>query len=60
MEEEWNWKALTNWSNTRQGSNFQEHQLKRLDRDDLINELIRVACSDRKSGSERGCCDARG
>ena len=43
MEEEWNWKALTNWSNTRQGSNFQEHQLKRLDRDDLINELIRVA-----------------
>ncbi|MEC8474617.1 MAG: SEC-C metal-binding domain-containing protein, partial [Planctomycetota bacterium] len=43
MEEEWNWKALTNWSNTRQGSNFQEHQLKRLDRDELINELIRVA-----------------
>ena len=43
MEEEWNWKALTNWSNTRQGSNFQEHQLKRLERDELIDELIKVA-----------------
>ena len=43
MEEEWNWKALTNWSNTRQGSNFQEHQLKRFEREELIDELIKVA-----------------
>ncbi|MDA9777343.1 SEC-C metal-binding domain-containing protein [Rubripirellula sp.] len=43
MEEEWNWKALVNWSNTRQGSNFQEHQLKRLERDELIDELTKVA-----------------
>ncbi len=43
MEDEWNWKALTNWANTRQGSNFQEHQLKRMERDELIDELIKIA-----------------
>lgn len=43
MEDEWNWKALTNWSNTRQGSSYQENQLKRLGRDALVDELIKVA-----------------
>ena len=33
MEDEWNWKALVKWANTKQGGNYQEHQLKRLDRD---------------------------
>ncbi len=43
MEDEWNWKALANWANTRLGSNFQEHQLKRMDRDDMIDELIKLS-----------------
>ena len=29
MEDEWNWKALANWANTRQAANYQEHQLQR-------------------------------
>lgn len=40
MEEEWNWKALVNWANSRQGANYQEHQLKKMDRDELIDQLI--------------------
>ena len=32
MEDEWNWKALATWANTKQGGNYQEHQLKRLER----------------------------
>ncbi len=28
MEDEWNWKALVNWANTRQGANYQDHQLQ--------------------------------
>ncbi len=43
MEDEWNWKALVKWANTKQGGNYQEHQLKRLDRDQLIDELIQRA-----------------
>ncbi len=43
MEEEWNWKALTKWSNSRQGSSFQENQLKRLEREQLMDELIKAA-----------------
>jgi preprotein translocase subunit SecA len=40
MEDEWNWKALAKWANTTVGTNFQDHQLKKMDRDDLINTLI--------------------
>ncbi len=40
MEDEWNWKALATWANTKQGGNYQEHQLKRLERAELIDELI--------------------
>ena len=43
MEEEWNWKALANWANTKQGCNYQEHQLKRMQRDELETELIKKA-----------------
>ncbi len=43
MEDEWNWKALVNWANTRQGGNYQEHQFKKMDRDELIDELIKKA-----------------
>ncbi|WP_372716904.1 preprotein translocase subunit SecA [Novipirellula sp.] len=43
MEDEWNWKAMTNWANTRLGTNYQEHQLKKLDRDELTDELIQKA-----------------
>lgn len=41
MEDEWNWKALVTWANTKQGGNYQEHQLKRMERDELIDELIK-------------------
>ena len=40
MEDEWNWKALAKWANTTIGTNYQDHQLKKMDRDDLINTLI--------------------
>jgi preprotein translocase subunit SecA len=43
MEDEWNWKALATWANTRQGANYQEHQLKNMDRDVMIDELIQKA-----------------
>ncbi len=43
MEEEWNWKALANWANTRLGTNYQDHQLKRMDREQMIAELTRKA-----------------
>ncbi|QDT06986.1 preprotein translocase subunit SecA [Rubripirellula lacrimiformis] len=44
MEDEWNWKALANWANTRLGTNYQEHSLQKLDRDDMIDELTKKAC----------------
>jgi preprotein translocase subunit SecA len=40
MEDEWNWKALAHWANSRQGANYQEHQLKKMDRGELIDQLI--------------------
>ncbi|KAA5544317.1 preprotein translocase subunit SecA [Roseiconus nitratireducens] len=40
MEDEWNWNALAKWSNTTLGTNYQDHQLKKMDRDELINTLI--------------------
>ncbi len=40
MEDEWNWKALAQWANSRQGANYQEHQLKNMDRDEMIEQLI--------------------
>ena len=43
MEDEWNWKALASWSNGRLGTNYQDHQLKRLERDELIAELTEKA-----------------
>ncbi len=43
MEDEWNWKALVNWANTKQGTNYQEHQLKKMDREEMIDELIKKA-----------------
>jgi preprotein translocase subunit SecA len=30
-----------NWANTKQGCNYQEHQLKRMERDELVNELLK-------------------
>ena len=43
MEEEWNWKALVNWSNTRLGTNYKDHQLQRMDRNDMQDEMIKKA-----------------
>lgn len=55
MEDEWNWKALANWSNTRLGTNFQEHQIQKMDRDELDEELVkkyheRIAAADLSEG----------
>ena len=59
MEDEWNWKALVNWANTRQGANYQEHQLKKLDRDEMIDELIqKVARPHRGRSAGRRSSDA--
>jgi preprotein translocase subunit SecA len=57
MEDEWNWKALANWANTRLGANYQEHQLKRMDRSELIDAYIekshaRIADVDLSEGSQ--------
>ena len=41
MEDEWNWKALANWSNTRLGTNYKDHQLKRMDRGEMTDQLIK-------------------
>ncbi|MGI9474315.1 MAG: SEC-C metal-binding domain-containing protein, partial [Rubripirellula sp.] len=56
MEDEWNWKALANWANTKQGANYQEHQLQRMDRNEMIDELIkksheRIATVDLSEGA---------
>ncbi|WP_323379632.1 preprotein translocase subunit SecA [Stieleria sedimenti] len=40
MEDEWNWQALAKWCNTSLGTNYQDHQLKKMERDELINTLI--------------------
>ncbi len=56
MEDEWNWKALANWANTRQGANYQDHQLQRMERGEMIEELIkkshqRIAAVDLSEGA---------
>nr|WP_198953780.1 preprotein translocase subunit SecA [Rhodopirellula sp. MGV] len=43
MEDEWNLKAMAKWANTTLETNYQDHQLKNMDRDDLIRELIEKA-----------------
>ncbi len=43
MEEEWNWKAMATWANTRLQTNYQDHQLKQLDRDEMIDEFVEKA-----------------
>jgi len=40
MEDEWNWMAMTSWANTRLQTNYQEHQLKKFEREEMIDELI--------------------
>ncbi len=45
MEDEWNWKAMTTWANTRLQTNYQDHQLKNLDREEMIDELVQKAHS---------------
>ncbi|MEM9364968.1 MAG: SEC-C metal-binding domain-containing protein [Planctomycetota bacterium] len=43
MEDEWNWKALATWSNTRLETNYQPHKLQRMDRDEMIDEMVAKA-----------------
>ena len=43
MEDEWNWKALANWANTHLGTNYQDHQLQRMERNAMIDELTKKA-----------------
>jgi preprotein translocase subunit SecA len=56
MEDEWNWRALASWANTKQGCNYQEHQLKNLGRDEMIQEITekahrRIAAVDLSEGA---------
>lgn len=41
--EEWNWKALANWSNSRFGTNYRDQDLQKFERDALIDHLIAKA-----------------
>ncbi len=55
MEDEWNWKALATWANTRQGANYQDHQLQRMERQEMIDEFTkkayaRIAAADLSEG----------
>lgn len=42
-EEDWNWQALATWSNTRLGTNYRDRDLQKLDRDEMIDQLISKA-----------------
>ena len=52
MADEWNWKALVHWANSKQGGNYQEHQLKKMDRHEMIAVLLRRVLA-RASGRPR-------
>jgi len=41
--DEWNWNALTKWTNTRWGTNYRDRELKKIGRDQLSEHLIAVA-----------------
>lgn len=43
MEEEWNWKAMATWANTRLQANYQDHQLKNMDREEMADAFIAKA-----------------
>ncbi|TWT74389.1 preprotein translocase subunit SecA [Allorhodopirellula solitaria] len=43
MEDEWNWKAMATWANTRLQTNYQDHQLKRLEREEMVDDFIAKA-----------------
>ena len=43
QQDEWNWQALVKWSNTTWATNYQEHSLKSLERDELSNQLVAAA-----------------
>jgi preprotein translocase subunit SecA len=42
-ESEWNWEALAKWSNVRWGTNFRDRDLKKIGRDNLSEELIKLS-----------------
>ncbi|WP_153557539.1 preprotein translocase subunit SecA [Roseimaritima sediminicola] len=42
-EEEWNWQALATWSNKRYGTQYRDRDLKKLERIDLQDQLVRDA-----------------
>ena len=43
MEDEWNWKAMATWANTRLDTNYQDHQLRRMERDEMADQLVEKA-----------------
>ena len=42
-EDEWNWGALAKWANARYGLNYRDRDLKRIDRDELAEQLMAKA-----------------
>lgn len=43
QESEWNWQALATWANKRFGTNYRDHDLKNMDRPDLVDQLVQNA-----------------
>ena len=42
-EAEWNWEALAKWMNTKYGTNYRVHDLRKIERNDLNEKLIERA-----------------
>jgi len=42
-QEEWNWQAMANWSNTRLGTNYRDRDLQKMDRDSLVQDFVEKA-----------------
>nr|WP_322975255.1 SEC-C metal-binding domain-containing protein [Aporhodopirellula aestuarii] len=43
MDDEWNWKAMATWANTRLQTQYDDHQLKKLDRDEMVDTFVEKA-----------------
>ena len=52
---EWNWESLAKWSNIRWNTNYRERELKKIGRDHLAEELIKVAHSAVEEIDLSGC-----
>lgn len=42
-EDEWNWQAMATWANKRYDTNYRDRDLKKLEREELISQLVEKA-----------------